>query len=95
MGFSRSALTELEELKYVVVYAIVNLAFFYSLTQHSHKSFIYNTVNNVMAKRGRKVSSAIRDNLIEILYVVNQSYGYDLYKMYKKIFLTLDHPFQN
>jgi len=39
-----------------------------------------------MANRGRKIGSVIRDNLVEILFVVGQNYGYDLYKNYKKIF---------
>jgi len=36
-------------------------------------------------KRGRSLGSPIRDNLIDLLYVLGPSYGYVLYKNYKKI----------
>jgi len=39
----------------------------------------------VETKRGRSLGSPIRDNLIELLYFLGPSYGYDLYKKYKKI----------
>lgn len=39
-----------------------------------------------MTKRGRQPGSVIRDNMIEILYFLGPSYGYDLYKKYKKAF---------
>jgi len=39
-----------------------------------------------MAKRGRMVGSVIRDNVIEILYVLGKSHAYDVYKHYKKIY---------
>jgi len=37
-------------------------------------------------KRGREVGSQIRDNLIELLYFIGESYGYDLYKVYLKVY---------
>ncbi|MFH1591300.1 MAG: hypothetical protein ABIC95_05235 [archaeon] len=36
--------------------------------------------------RGRPVRSEIRQNLVEILYVMGRAYGYDLYKAYIKMF---------
>ncbi|MEM2954421.1 MAG: hypothetical protein QW625_00500 [Candidatus Nanoarchaeia archaeon] len=39
-----------------------------------------------MAKRGRIAGSAIRDNLIEILYHLKEAYAYELYRAYKKVF---------
>ena len=35
-------------------------------------------------KRGRLPGSQIRDNMVEILAVVNPIHGYDIYKHYKK-----------
>jgi hypothetical protein len=37
-------------------------------------------------KRGRPIGSSIRQNLIEILYLKEKAYGYDLYKDYCAIF---------
>lgn len=37
-------------------------------------------------KRGRPVQSEIRQNMIEILYVLGEAYGYQIYKVYKKVF---------
>ena len=37
-------------------------------------------------KRGRKVGSQIRDNIVELLFFVKEGYGYDLYKKYVKVF---------
>ena len=37
-------------------------------------------------KRGRPVSSQIRQNIIEILYLLGKSYGYDIYKVYRAVF---------
>ncbi|OGM02436.1 hypothetical protein A3K72_02330 [Candidatus Woesearchaeota archaeon RBG_13_36_6] len=37
-------------------------------------------------KRGRPVSSQIRQNIIEILYFLGKSYGYDIYKVYMAVF---------
>jgi len=37
-------------------------------------------------KKGRQVGSDIRDNLVELLYFLGSSYGYDLYKKYLKVF---------
>jgi hypothetical protein len=37
-------------------------------------------------KRGRPVQSEIRQNLIEILFYLGEGYGYQLSKIYQKIF---------
>lgn len=37
-------------------------------------------------KLGRKPSSQIRDNLVELLFHLKEAYGYSLYKNYKKVF---------
>ena len=37
-------------------------------------------------KRGRKPLSAIRNNIIELLYFFGEDYGYNLYKRYVKAF---------
>ncbi len=37
-------------------------------------------------KRGRPFGSEVRQNMIDILYFMKRSYGYDIYKAYKKIF---------
>jgi len=39
-----------------------------------------------MAKRGRPVKSEIRQNIVEILFYLKRAYGYDIYKVYIKIF---------
>jgi len=39
-----------------------------------------------MAKRGRPVYSKIRQNIVEILYVLGKAYGYEIYKSYIRIF---------
>lgn len=39
-----------------------------------------------MKKRGRPTRSAIRQNLVEILYYMGEAYGYQLYKAYKELF---------
>lgn len=36
--------------------------------------------------RGRPVFSRIRQNIIEILYIMGSGYGYDIYKVYREIF---------
>lgn len=36
--------------------------------------------------RGRPVYSRIRQNLVDILYFLGEGYGYQLHKIYKKIF---------
>ena len=36
--------------------------------------------------RGRPVKSAIRQNVVEILYFLGKAYGYDIYKIYKALF---------
>lgn len=36
--------------------------------------------------RGRPVKSAIRQNIVEILYFLGKGYGYDIYKTYRDIF---------
>ncbi len=37
-------------------------------------------------KRGRKTGSKIRSNLIELLYIFGEGYGFDLYKKYIKVY---------
>ncbi len=37
-------------------------------------------------KKGRPVQSQIRQNIIEILFFLKKGYGYNIYKVYKKIF---------
>ena len=39
-----------------------------------------------MPKRGRPVKSEIRQNMVEILFYLKKTYGYDIYKVYIKIF---------
>lgn len=36
--------------------------------------------------RGRPASSPIRENLVELIFFIRASYGYDLYKKYIKVF---------
>jgi len=36
--------------------------------------------------RGRPVRSAIRQNIVEILYYMKKGYGYDIYKVYIELF---------
>lgn len=36
--------------------------------------------------RGRPVQSAIRQNIVEILYFLEQGYGYEIYKIYIAVF---------
>lgn len=36
--------------------------------------------------RGRPVKSEIRQNIVEILYIMGNGYGYDIHKIYKQIF---------
>lgn len=36
--------------------------------------------------RGRPVKSEIRQNMVEILFVLGEASGYDIYKIYKEIF---------
>jgi len=37
-------------------------------------------------KRGRPVKSQIRQNIVEILAVIGEGYGYDIYKIYRAVF---------
>ncbi len=39
-----------------------------------------------MGKRGRPVSSAIRQNIVDIIYYLGKAYGYDIYKHYVELF---------
>ena len=39
-----------------------------------------------MASRGRPVYSRIRQNMVDILYFLGKGYGYQIHKIYKKIF---------
>ena len=36
--------------------------------------------------RGRPIKSAIRQNIVELLYFMKEGYGYDIYKIYREIF---------
>lgn len=37
-------------------------------------------------KRGRPVQSDIRQNMVEVLFFLGEAYGYQIYKVYKKVF---------
>lgn len=37
-------------------------------------------------KRGRPLQSEIRQNMIEIMHVLGQAYGYQIYKVYKDVY---------
>jgi len=39
-----------------------------------------------MGKRGRPITSEIRQNIIEILYFLQKGYGYGIFRIYKQIF---------
>jgi hypothetical protein len=39
-----------------------------------------------MVTRGRPVSSPIRQNIVEILYFLKKGYGYQIHKIYTKLF---------
>jgi hypothetical protein len=39
--------------------------------------------------RGRPVQSAIRQNIVELLYFLGKGYGYDIYKAYRDVFPTV------
>lgn len=39
-----------------------------------------------MKKRGRPFNSEIRQRIIEILAVIKRGYGYEIYKIYSKVF---------
>ncbi len=39
-----------------------------------------------MKARGRPVTSAIRQNIVEILFFLGKGYGYDIYKTYCSLF---------
>ena len=39
-------------------------------------------------KRGRLPGSVIRDNIVDLLNVLGESHGYDIYRHYKKLFAT-------
>lgn len=39
-----------------------------------------------MASRGRPVYSPIRQNIVEILYFLKKGYGYQIHKIYTRIF---------
>jgi DNA-binding PadR family transcriptional regulator len=39
--------------------------------------------------RGRPVKSAIRQNIVEILNVKGEMYGYDIYRVYREIFPSI------
>ena len=37
-------------------------------------------------KKGRPIKSEIRQNVVEILHFIKKAYGYEIYKVYTKIF---------
>lgn len=37
-------------------------------------------------KRGRPVKSDVRQNIVNILSVIKEGYGYDIYRIYREIF---------
>ena len=39
-----------------------------------------------MSKLGRRPNSEIRNNIVELLFFMKESYGYNIYKKYVKIF---------
>lgn len=39
-----------------------------------------------MGRRGRPTRSVIRQNVVELLHVMGEGYGYQIYKAYKDIF---------
>jgi hypothetical protein len=39
-----------------------------------------------MKKRGRPIRSEIRQNIIELLFVLGRGYGYEIHKLYNTIF---------
>ena len=39
-----------------------------------------------MASRGRPVKSQIRQNIVEMLFVMNSAYGYKIHKYYNELF---------
>jgi len=39
-----------------------------------------------MAKRGRPHNSEIRNNIVELLFYLGEGYGYEISKLYNKIF---------
>jgi hypothetical protein len=41
---------------------------------------------NKKAKRGRPSGSVIRQNIVELLYVLGTAYGYNVSKIYQKVF---------
>jgi hypothetical protein len=42
-----------------------------------------------MTKRGRPVFSQVRQNIVEILYVIGNAYGYEIFKSYKALFAPI------
>jgi hypothetical protein len=41
---------------------------------------------NVKMTRGRPVKSQIRQNIIELIYVIGKAYGYQIHKVYNEIY---------
>lgn len=39
--------------------------------------------------RGRPIKSAIRQNIVEILAVKGEAYGYDIYRVYREVFPSI------
>ena len=50
------------------------------------KRFINLEVFHYLMKRGRPTKSAIRQNMVDLLYHLKEAYGYNIYKEYTKIF---------
>lgn len=46
------------------------------------------TTSSVVAKRGRPVKSQVRQNIINILYIIKKGYGYDIFKTYRAVYPT-------
>lgn len=40
----------------------------------------------VNAKRGRPVRSDVRQNIINILYIIKKGYGYDVFRIYRSVY---------
>ncbi len=50
------------------------------------KTYLKRTGLTWLMNRGRPVSSAIRQNIVELLYFMGRGYGYDIYKNYVQLF---------
>jgi hypothetical protein len=50
------------------------------------KTYINQIQLTLLMKRGRPVSSAIRQKIVEILFFMGRGYGYDIYRHYVELF---------